>query len=263
MQHTDPQIDEPDPLALLDAALEAAAAGAAVLRASARSALQVRTKGEAGNLVTDIDVAAERAVRACLARLRPDDLVTGEELPENDASDARVRWSIDPIDGTTNFARGMPYFGTSVAAVDTRTGQWLAGAVDSPGLDRIYHASLGGGAWVRDADGLRKLGGPTGADGSALLGMGLSYERAVREQQYRELPGRMESFTDMRSFGSGALGLCAVAEGAIDAFIETDLEEFDWAAAALIAEEAGVIVERPAPGSRAIRAVAVFIGDVR
>lgn len=233
-------------MALLAVAVAAADAGSKVLRRHFGSRLDITLKGEAGNLVTNIDVAAKHAVREVLKVARPDDAVTGEELDDIHTVDADIRWSVDPLDGTTGYTRGSPYFATSVAAVDVVTGRWLVGAVNAPSLERRYSASLGGGAWLNTAAGTRRLNGSSAGTGSLLLGTGFSYEEKVRRDQYARLPELMEPFSDLRCIGSAALGLCEAADGSVDAFVESDLFEFDWAAGALITEEAGLAVTRPA-----------------
>lgn len=236
---------------LLEIALAAAAAGAAVLADASRERdasiddLGLRTKGAAGDVVTEIDLRAERAVRSVIATQRPDDEVSGEEYATTGAGSS-LRWSIDPLDGTSNFVRGLPHYGTSVAVQDVRTGDWLAGVVHAPELDHVYSAAAGLGAHRATGGIRRRLHGPSVGATPVLLAVGFSYDPAQRERQLAELPTRMEAFTDLRSVGSAALGLCLVAEGSVDAFVETDLYEFDWAAGALIAEEAGLIVQRPA-----------------
>ena len=235
---------------LLDVAVAAAAAGAAVLAAAAgeRDAAPegfgLRTKGASGDVVTEIDLRAERAIRAVLAAQRPDDEVSGEEYATTGAGSS-LRWSIDPLDGTSNFVRGLPHYGSSVAVQDVRSGAWLAGVVNAPELDRVYSAGAGLGAHRVSAGIRRRLHGPATDETPVLLAVGFSYDPEQRARQLAELPARMTSFTDLRSVGSAALGLCLVAEGSVDAFIETDLYEFDWAAGALIAEEAGLVVKRP------------------
>ncbi|WP_235732454.1 inositol monophosphatase family protein [Mycolicibacterium septicum] len=240
---------------LVDVALEAARAGAAVLRSRPRASASVTVKGERGDLVTDVDVAAERAVRAVLSSRRPNDHVTGEELPGTAPAGARVRWSIDPLDGTTNFTRGIPYYATSVGAVCIATGQWLAGAVDAPVLGKTYYAYRGGGAWLAEATGVHRLTGPAaGGDGAArLLGMGYAYSADVRRAQCGMTAEMMAGYTDARALGSAALAICAVAEGALDGYVESHLGEYDWAAAALVAEEAGLAVRRPATVAQELR----------
>ena len=241
---------------LLAAARAAAHAGAAVLGAAQIGSHIADAKMEQfGNVVTATDLAAERAIRAVLADLRPDDLVSGEELDDQGEADARYRWSIDPLDGTSNFVKGLVYFGSSVAVQDRETGQWLAGSIVAPLIATEYWAARGLGAWTqRGEQAPRRMTGPNPASPTRLFGTGFSYDDDVRLAQYAALPELMRDFSDIRSIGSAALGLALAAEGVTDAFVESDLYEFDWAAGALIAEEAGLIVERPAGMRGGIRA---------
>ncbi|WP_243841313.1 inositol monophosphatase [Mycobacterium sp. DL592] len=240
-----------DTAELLDVALAAARRGALVLTSGAQGIVQITTKGDDGNLVTNVDVEAERAVRDVIESRRPDDEITGEELPPTGSQHhAGIRWSIDPLDGTTNFTRGIPYYATCVGAVDAE-GRWLAGAVVAPALAKTYFAHRGAGAWLADGAGVRRLTGP-GNGGARVLGMGYSYSAEVRTEQFAAVGQQMRGYTDARILGSAALAICAVAEGALDGFVETDLGEHDWAAAAVIAEEAGLRVSRPGPGSSAL-----------
>lgn len=242
-------------LDLLEVALGAAAAGAAVLMVNQDRHLVGNIKdGEVGNLVTEVDLAAERAIRAYLRYRRPCDAVSGEELDTTTGTNAEYRWSIDPLDGTTNFIRGIPYFATSVAVQHIASGRWMAGVVDAPALGKIYLASNGGGAFLRRPVGECRLTGPDRDRDRELrlLATGFSYDSDIRRSQYRQLEERMSGFADLRRFGSAALAICSVAEGAIDSFHEADLGEYDWAAGALIAEEAGVVVARPTTSGEAI-----------
>ena len=238
-----------DPLELLAVAREAAAAGAAVLAARDVGQLNAVNKSAAGDWVTDFDTAAETAVRGVLLRLRPRDVVGGEELsvhvPEEPSG---IRWSIDPLDGTTNFIRNIPFYATSVAAADDG-GAWLAGVVHAPALGRIYYAAVGQGAWLEAGGTRTRLHGPDPQRTGRLLGTGFSYDADRRREQYAALPALAEGFADVRRLGSAALDLCLVADGTLDAYVERGLNEYDYAAGALIAEEAGAGVLRPdAPG---------------
>lgn len=234
------------PAELLHVALQAAEAGAAVLRKRSEGALQAENKSSTSDWVTAFDTAAERAVRDVIWRSRPHDAITGEEygttVPEGELSG--IRWSIDPLDGTTNFIRNIVYYGTSVAAVDD-DGEWLAGVVNAPALDRVYWASRGQGSWVRERGTVRRLEGPVVGRAGTVVGTGFVYNRDQRGQQFRELAELLEGHGDMRRIGSAALDLCMVADGTLDGYLERGLNEHDWAAGALIAEEAGVAVHRP------------------
>ncbi|MGN6405944.1 inositol monophosphatase family protein [Sinomonas sp.] len=234
---------------LLAVARRAAAAGAGVLRTRDGARLVEETTRSGSDWVTTFDVAAEEAVRGVIAAERPDDIVTGEEQGTTRvAKPSGFRWSIDPLDGTTNFIRDIVYYATSVAVADDN-GRWLAGVVHAPALRREYWAVRGGGAFRSDEGGEpRLLDGPVpGRDsaGSALLATGFSYDPSVRAEQAHFLPGLMDGFGDMRRLGSAALDLCLVADGTHDAYGERGLNEHDFAAGALIAEEAGCWVRRP------------------
>ena len=234
------------PAELLHVALQAAAAGAAVLEARSEDELQAENKSSDSDWVTAFDTAAERAVRDVIWRSRPHDAITGEEygttVPEGQPSG--IRWSIDPLDGTTNFIRNIVYYCTSVAAVD-HDGDWLAGVVHAPALDRVYWASRGQGAWVRERGTVRQLHGPVAGRAGTIVGSGFTYNPAQRSQQLGELGELLAGHGDLRRIGSAALDLCMVADGTLDAYVERALNEHDWAAGALIAEEAGVAVLRP------------------
>ncbi|NYE96622.1 myo-inositol-1(or 4)-monophosphatase [Psychromicrobium silvestre] len=236
--------------ALLEIAREAAAAGAAVLAERDPEKFTASVKSGETDLVTEIDLAAERAVREAIQLRRPHDSITGEELAPSVSEPASgYRWSVDPLDGTMNFVRNIAYYCTSVAVVGP-DGSWLAGVVAAPALGRTYYASKAGGAWLeqRGAEGkilTRPLNGPRQERTGRLLATGLTYETEIQSRLIGELEGRMQAFGDFRRLGSAALELCAVAEGGVDAYLEYGLYEHDFAAGALIAEEAGAWVRRP------------------
>ena len=235
----------PDPAAFLELARRAAAAGAAVLAGRSTAALGVSNKGDSGDWVTDFDLAAEAAVREVITGARPGDAITGEEggtvLP---GAASGFRWSVDPLDGTTNFIRNIVYYATSVAVAGP-DGAWLAGVVHAPALGRIYSASRGRGAWLEEHGQRTRLNGPVPDRAGQILATGFSYDRAVRAEQAAALAGLMDGFADVRRLGSAALDLCLVADGTHDAYGERGLNEHDFAAGALIAEEAGCWVRRP------------------
>ncbi|KUM37210.1 inositol monophosphatase family protein [Arthrobacter sp. EPSL27] len=231
--------------ALLELARQAAAAGAAVLAGRNAAELDVSNKGDSGDWVTAFDLAAESAVRGVITAARPSDTITGEEggtvLP---AEPSGYRWSIDPLDGTTNFIRNIVYYGTSVAVADP-DGVWLAGVVNAPALGREYYALRGHGAWLEEKGRRTELAGPVAGRTGQILATGFSYDPDVRAEQAGTMGALMDGFADVRRLGSAALDLCLVADGTHDAYGERGLNEHDFAAGALIAEEAGCWVRRP------------------
>ncbi|MFE4663941.1 inositol monophosphatase family protein [Streptomyces sp. NPDC056716] len=229
-------------------AAEAASRGTSILRTDAASRTPVR-KGAPGDVVTEVDRQVEASIREFLREVRPDDRVVGEELPDTGTATTGIEWYLDPIDGTTNFVHGLDLYCTSVAAYDATGGVWLAGAVAVPAGGVMYSAASGHGARKTLPDGTfvqLDASGPSGAP--RLLGVGLSYDAEARAGQFDDIRARMNDYDDLRSLGTAAYALCLVADGVLASFVETDLFVYDWAAGALIAEEAGATVTRPATG---------------
>ncbi|WP_417216777.1 inositol monophosphatase family protein [Arthrobacter sp.] len=250
---------------LLATARRAAAAGAAVLAQRHGVHIEADTKSAAGDWVTDYDRRAEQAVREVITAERPRDAITGEEYGNTTPADASpYRWSIDPLDGTANFVRGILYYATSVAVAGPApegTGEqvWLAGVVQAPALASTWWASRGAGAWLGGTDagddaGARRLTGPVPGAAGALVATGFGYDAERRDFQVQALAALMPGFANVRRIGSAALDLCLVADGTLDAYAEYGTGEHDWSAGALIAEEAGCPVLRPDtdPGWQAV-----------
>ena len=245
------------PTDLLDVARRAAAAGAAVLAERPLARVETDTKSAAGDWVTDFDRRAEQAVRGVIVAERPHDEITGEEYgTTTPAEPSGYSWSIDPLDGTTNFVRGILYYATSVAVSGPDAGapggrDWLAGVVYAPALARVYWASRGQGAWLSStgaggaAGEPQRLAGPVPDAEGALIATGFGYDAGRRSRQVSALNDLLPGFANVRRLGSAALDLCLVADGTLDAYAEYGTQVHDWAAAALIAEEAGVPVLRP------------------
>lgn len=230
---------------ILNCALEAAHAGAQELMSRLGGPLDIQTKSSAEDKVTDADLAAERVVREVIARLRPEDTISGEELAESVGKNAKMRWSIDPLDGTVNYTRGIPYFATSVGAQDIETGEWIAGAVVAPALSVTYFAKRAGGAWVTRGSETTQIFGPPKNRETKILATGFSYSGEERALQFEKLTQVMSDYVDIRRMGSAALDACMVADGTLDVYFEKHIKEHDWAAALLVAEEAGLKVKRP------------------
>ncbi|OBB59751.1 inositol monophosphatase [Mycobacterium sp. 852013-51886_SCH5428379] len=234
-------------------AVEAAQRGADVCARRLTTHFTAETKSAAGDVVTAVDREAESAVRDVLTAARPDDAILGEELAPQPGNSG-LEWVVDPLDGTTNFTRRIPFFGTSVAVRRVSDGLWLAGAVCAPALSMTWSAVSGGGAQVATDEGVQRLPLGLAPTSARVLGTGLSYDPDHRARQVRELAGLLTGYTDMRRFGAAAIDLCLLAQGSLDGFFEDDLAVHDWAAGALIAAEAGATVSRPGPGRDAMSA---------
>ncbi len=208
-----------------------------MLRAEAGNRRRITTKSSRTDLVTDMDLACEAAIVDFLSTHRPDDGVIGEEGAVGDGTSG-VRWIIDPIDGTVNFVHGHPGFGVSVAA--EAGGRVVAGAVLDPVLNEAFTAHLGGGARL---DGLPLTVGPDDDLAVALVATGFSYQHERRRRQAEVLGELLPLIGDIRRVGGAAIDLCWVACGRVNAFFEVGLNPWDYAAGALIAAEAGAVVQ--------------------
>ena len=210
-------------------------AAGAVIRAAldARGGpARVQHKG-AIDLVTEVDLAAEHAILELLAQRSPGVPVLAEE--GGGAAEARTRWIVDPLDGTTNFVHGFPAFCVSVAL--EQDGALIAGAIYEPLLDRCTTAAQGGGAW---SAGARLAVSEVSALDRALLLTGFGYDRRERAAFYLHfLKHFLERSQGVRRAGSAALDLCHIAAGRADAFYEHNLGPWDVAAGVLIVREAG------------------------
>lgn len=216
---------------------EAARAAGDVLTRYLREGVAMRSK-DVANLVSDADVEAERAVVDAIRRRFPGHEVLGEEGHAADLS-AEHLWVVDPLDGTANFAHGIPIFAVSIAYY--RAGEAVCGVVHNPASGEWYAAERGRGA---------RLGGhpirvsPHARLDESMIAFGLPYDRgalmeatlaATAEFVRRETHG-------VRRLGSAALDLCMVARGMFGAYFEYQLSPWDFAAGRLIVEEAGGLV---------------------
>lgn len=218
---------------LLRVALRAAYRAAEVLRERFRTTLTVGRKGP-NDLVTDADLAAEEAIVATLRRAFPDHAVTAEEGGTR-AEGAEYRWWVDPLDGTVNFAHGIPIFAVSIACLRHDTP--LVGAVLQPLTGELFTARAGKGAF-RNGEPIRVSGEPRVAEG--LLATGFPYDR---EAHWEAMSGRflrcLRAARGIRRLGSAAIDLCWVACGRFAGYWESGLKPWDAAAGVLIVREAG------------------------
>jgi histidinol-phosphatase len=205
-------------------------------RASFRRDLEISTKPDR-TFVTQADTAIERAIRQRIAAAHPDHGLVGEEYG-TEAGDASVRWYIDPIDGTHNFMRGVPLFGTLLAV--ERDGELQAAVLSAPALHERWWARRGGGAWARGIDDeaprqLRVSRVGTLGDAQLLYGSGHEIEASGHAPGFRALLGEV-----WRERGFGDFwGYALLAGGAAEAMVEVGLSTWDAAAPMVLVEEAG------------------------
>jgi myo-inositol-1(or 4)-monophosphatase len=223
---------------LRELALDAAGQAAVLLVDKRPDRVDVAaTKSSPTDVVTEMDRSAERLIVNLIKERRPDDSVLGEE-GSADTGTTRVRWLVDPIDGTVNYLYGLPGWSVSIGVeVD---GDVAVGVVAVPTFGETYTAVLGEGAY-RDDERIRCNLPPD--LGYALVGTGVGYEVARRAHQADVVRGLLPRVRDIRRFGSCAADLCAVAGGRLDAYYERGPQPWDLAAGVLIAREAGARVE--------------------
>jgi myo-inositol-1(or 4)-monophosphatase len=249
--------------ALLELAVEAARmAGALLLERVRRGGERdVSSKSTPTDLVSDADLAAERAIRELLADRRPGDGFVGEE-GDREGSSSGLSWVVDPLDGTVNYLFGIPQWSVSVAVRDAE--RTLAGAIYDPSRNELFTATAHGRPRLIGPAGVAVLSGRSAppADDSpahasagggseseapqtlatAMVATGFSYDAQVRAAQARALARLLPRVRDIRRFGSAALDLAWTAAGRYDAYYERTVNEWDIAAGALICERAGLEV---------------------
>jgi myo-inositol-1(or 4)-monophosphatase len=222
-----------DPL-LLTTAIEAVVRAGDVQLAHVGRAIHVDKKG-AIDLVTDVDLEIERMFRALIAERFPSHQVLAEELGGSATVPRGPCWIFDPIDGTTNFAHGLPIFCASLALeID---GVAEVAAIYDPTREELFTAERGGGAFLNGMP-IRVSAAETLID--AMLVTGFPYDV---HQRVAEIVGLFGKFVGraraVRRLGSAALDLCYVAAGRLDGFWESDLKAWDIAGGSLIVAEAG------------------------
>lgn len=206
-----------------------------------RPVADMRLKG-ARDYQTEVDVAVERMIVEGVAAAFPDVAIRGEEaVGDRSAGDGAPTVHIDPIDGTTNFAWGIPHFGIVIALEDK--GEIVAGLVYDCMQDELFSAEKGAGAHL---DGARLVCPDVAEVERALIGASLPVPGQVRsvavETYHRALRRVMDNAAGARRLGSAALSLAYVACGRLDGFFEDGLSLHDYGAAALMVREAGGLV---------------------
>jgi myo-inositol-1(or 4)-monophosphatase len=215
-------------------------AGEQIVRATEHvDRLDIESKS-ANDFVTDVDVAAEKEIIYHLTKAYPDHAFLAEEGGASGNPDSEYRWLIDPLDGTTNFIRGIPHFAISIAC--EYRGRLEHAVVLDPVRREEFTASRGRGAQL---NGHRiRVSKLTGLDG-ALLGTGIPFKERQTEhlEAYTSTLKTLAAQTaGIRRAGAAALDLAYVAAGRLDAFWEIGLSPWDIAAGALLIREAGGLI---------------------
>ncbi|MDX9834306.1 MAG: inositol monophosphatase family protein [Desulfobulbus sp.] len=220
---------------LLTAACRAALQAGAILRARYEQPHEITMKGTI-NLVTEADLSAEEVIVALLSAETPGVAVMTEETEATHSLEQSGRfWVVDPLDGTTNFAHGFPFFAVSIALLDN--GRPQAAAIYLPILDELFCSANGAGAWlngqpIRVTDTTKLI--------ASLVATGFPYEiERNLPQVMRHLGAMLPRVRDIRRAGAAAVDLAYVACGRLDGFYEMCLQPWDTAAGWLLIEEAG------------------------
>lgn len=234
-------------------------AGALARRRRTEGVAIAATKSALADIVTDADREVEALIRSRLAAERPDDGFFGEESDAASGTSG-ITWVVDPIDGTVNYAYGIPAYGVSIAAVtgdpDPQTWTALAAAVYGPATDELFSAARGGGTWL-DGERLAVNAEPSAA--GALLATGFGYDPTTHAGDLARVARVMPLARDIRRIGAASLDLAYVAAGRLDGYFERGLQPWDHAAGALLVVEAGGVVGG-GPGGRPGREMTIACG---
>lgn len=201
-----------------------------------RTELAIELKGPQ-DFVTRADREVQALIEREIAAAFPGDAFLGEETAANFRGPIDHCWVVDPIDGTHNFLRGVPYWNVAIAYVES--GRTRFGVVCDPAHGELYCARRGEGAWCESDSGAVGL---AAAKTRKLAGayVALGHHDRAPSSRYLEIRGRMmASGVSMRNFGSAALQLAHVASGRLDGFVELSVSIWDVAAGLLLVEEAG------------------------
>lgn len=201
-------------------------------------------KGQ-NDFVTNIDKEAEYLIIETIKKSYPDHCIVAEESGVTNGKDTDVQWIIDPLDGTTNFMRGLPHFSVSIAV--RMRGKTEVACVYDPIRNELFTAQRGAGAQLNSQ---RLRVNPIKDLHGSLLATGFPYKQKQHSESYMKIMTSLfTECSDFRRTGSAALDLCYLAAGRVDGFFELGLKPWDIAAGELIARESGAILTDFAGGT--------------
>ena len=200
------------------------------------SKFELDQKSGVFDFATQMDHESEKLIVGEIHKSRPDDGLVGEE-GSNRPSTSGITWVIDPIDGTVNYLYDIPGWCISIAAKDSQGP--IVGVVYSPATNSLWKASRGNGAFLNDQP--ISCNEPVVLD-RALVGSGFAYDIEKRKIQAALIARLLPQIRDLRRLGACAVDICHVATGSLDAYFEAGVNEWDYAAAGLIATEAGAVI---------------------
>ena len=224
-------------LELFEYAKESALIGNEILKNNYNKIQTISSKGRKGDLVTNVDLEVENKIKEYLLIKTPNVSINAEESGKlNKSTD--LTWCIDPLDGTTNYSHGYPFFGTSIGLVYRNTP--ILGAISVPYLNELYFACIGEGSYCNDIK--IQVSSPEILSESLLV-TGFSYDRfETEDNNYAEFCYLTHKTRGVRRGGAAAVDLAFVAAGKVDGYWERGLEIWDIAAGAIIVKEAGGII---------------------
>ena len=235
---------EIDLLNLTEIAKESALIGNEILIKNYNKIQTISSKGRKGDLVTNVDLEVEEKVKNYLSTKTPDITIHAEESGKLLKS-SELTWCIDPLDGTTNYSHGYPFFGTSIGLIYKNNP--ILGAISVPYLNELYSGCIGKGAYCNNK---KLMVSNTRTLNDSLLVTGFSYDRfETSDNNYAEFCYLTHKTRGVRRGGAAAVDLAFVASGKVDGYWERGLEEWDLAAGAIIVKEAGGIVSDYPNGS--------------
>ncbi len=220
---------------LTQTAIQAARQGGAILQDYVQKGFAIHSKGETINLVTEADLQSEKAIIQTIRQAFPDHQILSEEEGAQESPPHAMKWIIDPLDGTVNFAHGFPMYNVSIGI--EYNGTCVIGVTYDPNRDELFLGQKGRGATLNDSP-IRVSTAPTLE--KALLVTGFAYDvHTATNNNLKEFCAFTGRAGGMRRTGTAAIDLCYIACGRLDGFWELQLKPWDTAAGKVIVEEAG------------------------